>query len=127
MDLTELTNKLATAQGLDGVERTKAYDEALNMAFELFGGFSFQAAVRAKVREMEYVVVPHLHYVNPTHSLFAFPFENVFRVVPGLKEAYHRVVVEPLFAGKTDGYFDVDPVLNERYWQPREGDAKGVM
>lgn len=120
MDLTELTNKCVTASGLKGKEQTRMYGEALNEALERFPELA--SAVRTNVAEMV-----GGNYVHPTNSKGSETFRQVFERVPALQEAYHHVVVEPLFANRRDGWFDCDPVLQKRYWQNARDTCKGVF
>lgn len=121
MDLTELTNKCVTAGGLNrGKEQTRMYGEALNEALERFPELA--SAVQTNVAEMV-----GGKYVHPTYSKGAETFRQVFDAVPSLQGAYHHVVVEPLFANRTDGYFDSDPVFHKRCWVNAKDTHKGVL
>ena len=120
MNTTELSDKCATAGGLKGKEQTRMYGEAFNRALELFP--ELVAAAQTNVTEMV-----DGRYVHPTDSKSAETFRQVFDAVPALQGAYHHVVFEPLFAHRTDGWFDSDPVLHKRYWQNRSDTCKGVL
>ena len=120
MNTTELSDKCATAGGLKGKEQTRMYGEAFNQVLELFPELA--GAVQTNVAEM---VVGS--YVHPTDSKASEIFRSVFDAVPYLQGAYHHIVVEPLFAHRTDGWFDCDPVLQKRYWQNRSDTYKGVL
>ena len=120
MNTNELSDKCATAGGLKGKERTRMYGEAFNQALDLFP----ELAVAAQTNVAEML---DGSYVHPTDSKASETFAHVFAVVPYLQGAYHHVVVEPLFAHRTDGWFDSDPVLQKRHWQNRSDTGKGVM
>ncbi len=105
MDLTELTNKLATAHGLKGKEQTQQYGEALNLALELFPELA--AAVTTNVTEM---VMSRSNYASPKDHSVAQTFNHVFGIVPELRAAYYYIVIAPLYVDSEYRHYV------RRYW-----------
>jgi hypothetical protein len=120
MNVELLENRLEQASKLTGQEQKTAYSDAYRMALELFPGL--KEAADQNVQEMRKGT-----YVHPTHSRARETFTQVFEQVRFLRAAYDTAVVDPLFARRTDGYFDVDPELGIKYWRNSADTHKGVM
>ncbi|PIZ51083.1 hypothetical protein COY27_04785 [Candidatus Woesearchaeota archaeon CG_4_10_14_0_2_um_filter_33_13] len=121
MNVGQLTEQLAQAHRLeDRGQRSRAYGEAYNTAVGLFPEL-------AQASSLNVAEMLDGNYVHPTHSKARDTFAQVFGEVPGLQAAYHSTVVDPLFARRTDGWFDTDPVLKKMYWVNASDTHKGVM
>ena len=121
MNVGQLTKQLVEAHRLaDKGQRSRAFGEAYNAAVEVFPELA--KASTQNVSEML-----GGKYVHPTDSKARETFAQVFEQVPGLQAAYHSSVVNPLFAHRTDGWFDTDPVLKKTYWVNAKDTHKGVL
>ncbi|MBI1970179.1 hypothetical protein HYS47_00375, partial [Candidatus Woesearchaeota archaeon] len=65
-------------------------------------------------------------YVHPYSTEHAEVFRRAFEGRPGVDIAYQAVIVEPLFVGRDDGYWDAYE-NGRRFWRMKSDTCKGVM